>query len=122
MSYRLYARFLFFIALVSISYLALAPLDDSPVTTGWDKLNHLLAFAVLVMLLDWGYPRMPLWQYKVPVLLLYACLIEFIQAFIPYREFSLLDIVADTLGMAVYLLLRPRLGFLQLLSHERSQN
>ena len=122
MSYRLYARFLFFIALLSISYLALGPIDDSPVTTGWDKLNHLLAFAVLLMLLDWGYPRMPLWQFKVPALLFYACLIECIQAFIPYREFSLLDIVADMLGLGVYLLLRPRLRFLQSMGHDRSQS
>ena len=111
MSYRLYVRLLFFIALLTISYLALAPLDDSPITTGWDKLNHLLAFAVLLMLLDWGYPRLPLWQFKVPALLFYACLIEFIQVFIPYREFSLLDIVADAFGMTFYLLLRSRLFF-----------
>lgn len=122
MSYRLYVRLLFFIALVIISYLALAPIDDSPVTTGWDKLNHLLAFAVLLMLLDLGHPRMAFWQFKVPALLFYACLIEFIQAFIPYREFSLLDIVADMLGLGVYLLVRPCLLSSLLLSHERSQN
>ncbi len=72
-------------ALVSISYLALAPLDDSPLTTGWDKLNHLLAFAVLLLLLDLAYPHKSLWPFKVLVLLFYAFLIEFFQAFIPYR-------------------------------------
>lgn len=122
MSYRFYVRVLFFSVLAAISYLALAPLADSPVTTGWDKLNHLLAFAVLLMLLDWAYPRMPLWPFKVPALLFYACLIEFIQAFIPYREFSLFDIGADMLGLGVYLCVRPRLLSSLIFSHDRSQN
>jgi VanZ family protein len=122
LSYRLYVRLLFFIALATISYLALAPLDDSPVTTGWDKLNHLLAFAVLLMLLDWGYPVLPLWHFKLPSLLFYACLIEFIQAFIPYREFSLLDIGADMLGLGIYLIVRPRLVSSLIFNPDRSQN
>lgn len=119
MSFSLYARLLFFIALVTISCLAFAPLEDSPITTGWDKFNHLLAFAALLLLLDSAYPHKPLWTFKVPVLLFYAFLMETIQAFIPYREFSLLDIVADAFGMAVYLLLRPRLFLLHSLNHDQ---
>jgi VanZ family protein len=118
LSYQLCARLLFCIALLSISFLALAPLDDIPVSTGWDKLNHLLAFAVLLMLIDWGYPEKPLWQFKILALMCYGFLIEFIQAFIPYREFSLLDIGADMLGLGIYLLVRPRLLSALLFNHD----
>lgn len=105
----IFFRLGFFTTLVVISVLALVPLEDSSFTTGWDKLNHVLAFGVLLLLLDSAYPLLRLWQLKIPVLLFYALLIEFIQAFIPYREFSLLDIVADVVGLGVYLLLRSRL-------------
>lgn len=98
---------MFFLALAVISYLALAPLDAVSLSTGWDKLNHLLAFAVLLLLLDWAYPVMSVWPSKLLMLFTYGFLIEFAQAFIPYREFSLLDVAADCLGLVVYLLLRP---------------
>jgi len=109
----IFFRMGFFAALIVISVLALVPLEDTSLTTGWDKLNHVLAFAVLLFLLDSAYPSQRLWQLKIPVLLFYAFLIEVIQAFIPYREFSLLDIVADVVGLGLYLLLRSRLLYWQ---------
>ena len=83
------------------------PVQETVITTGWDKANHCLAFAVLLALLDNAYPAIALWSKKLPALLIYAVLIEIIQAFIPLRHFSLLDIVADASGLSLYLFVRP---------------
>ncbi len=107
MPFLMFARVLFFAALSMISYLAVAPLDAVVLSTGWDKLNHLIAFAVLILLLDYAYPRFQFWPGQIVTLLCYGFLLELAQAFIPYREFSLLDLLADALGIAFYGLCRP---------------
>lgn len=99
----------FIVAILAISYLAVLPADGVEITLGWDKLNHLFGFFVLLALLDSSIPSMPIWPRKVIYLFVYACLIELIQAFLPTREFSLLDIVADAVGLFLYVVARPRL-------------
>jgi VanZ family protein len=42
-----------------------------------------------------------------PILLSYGVLIEFYQLYVANREASWLDVIADALGMLVYLFLRP---------------
>lgn len=100
-------RLLFFSAVLVISWLAVMPLEDIPVTTGWDKLNHFVAFASLLLLLDAAYPLISLWKGKLLPLIMYGLAIETLQAFIPYREFSVVDVVANILGLGAYLLLKP---------------
>jgi VanZ family protein len=100
-------RLLFFCALLLISGLALVPLEQALVSTGWDKSNHVLAFAVLLLLLDSAYPSLPMLQGKLLLLLVYGLAIEVAQHFIPYREFSLFDVLADIVGLLVYLLIKP---------------
>lgn len=99
----------FIIALLAISVLAMLPSDGVEVTLGWDKLNHLIAFFVLLALLDSSKPSLPIWPGKVLYLFIYAWLIELVQAYLPTREFSLLDIVADVAGLYLYIALRPSL-------------
>jgi len=95
---RTLVRWAFFLCLVIVLVLSLLPPQPLP-TTGWDKANHVLAFAVLAMLGCWGYP-----QRQVPVLLgllAYGGLIELLQALTDYRTGELLDVVADGVGLVL---------------------
>ena len=92
------------VALV-VLVLALMPTVPHLPTTGWDKTNHLLAFAVLAWLGCHAYP-----QRMVSVLsglLVYGALIEILQSFTSYRFADWHDLLADGLGLVLgWLLMR----------------
>jgi VanZ family protein len=89
-------------AIVTILYFALTPVEHKIVEDINDKLNHLLAFAVLAFLADYSFPRTRLSLIKILALLGFGFLIEVLQYFLPYREFSLYDLLADGIGIAAY--------------------
>lgn len=94
-------KYLFFIAIIVIDFLAFSSSGvEDHISTGWDKLNHLLAFGVLYVLVSLGFRKWSM-KFKVVLLLIYAIHIEMIQYFIPGREFSFLDIFADGVGIAI---------------------
>lgn len=91
------------LALVGVSIMVLAlsllPLGPDAPTTGWDKTNHLLAFATLAVLGCLAYPeRIPI---TLLVLLAYGALIEVLQSFTDYRSAEWADLLADALGLVV---------------------
>ena len=89
--------------LVGIAVLAFAPLASDP-GTGNDKLNHLLAFGVLAALADRSFPGPGPgkgWG-KWVSLMAYGLLIEGVQSFLPYREASGWDLLADGAGIGLY--------------------
>ena len=89
--------------LALIAFLAFAPLASDP-GTGHDKANHILAFLVLAGLADLAYPGPGPgrgWG-KWVSLLGYGLFIETVQFFLPYREFSGWDLVADGIGIWLY--------------------
>ena len=76
-------------------------------STGWDKNNHMLAFAVLAVLGLWGYPgRMVLLLLG---LLAYGGLIEVLQSFTPDRFAEWADLLADVVGLLVGAVLASQL-------------
>lgn len=89
------------VCVLAIAYLAFAPLERLPGAPS-DKLNHLLAFAVLAWLADKSYPGRRLEPYRWMLLLGYGLTIELIQGFLPFREASLLDFAADATGVLCY--------------------
>ncbi|NEV61228.1 VanZ family protein [Thiorhodococcus minor] len=93
------------ICVLAVAYLAFAPLETPP-GFSYDKGNHLLAFFVMAWLADIGWPgrryELPRWRW----LLAYGLLIELVQRGLPFREFSSLDLLADALGIGLYVLLR----------------
>ena len=95
------------ISLVVITYLATTALEFTIVSSVYDKLNHFVAFLVLALLVDFSFPYSRFNTAKIYSLLVYGCLIEIIQHFLPHRMFSLLDIAADSLGLLAYGLLIP---------------
>lgn len=98
-------RFSFFIALIAISTLAFLP-DYSalpPIVSVSDLINHGVAFTVLTLLYRFSYTHSP--QKILFFLFSYALFIEFVQAFLPTRCASLEDIVADSVGLLIGMLL-----------------
>lgn len=91
------ARWLLALTLIAITVLALSPQQSTTIDTGWDKLNHMLAFAVLGLLALAASGRhvvMPLlW------LLGYGVVLELLQGLTPARVASPADIIADILGL-----------------------
>ena len=91
------------LCLTSIAVLAFAPLTIDP-GTGNDKINHLLAFAVLAALADGSFPGPGPgrgWA-KWASLLGYGLLIEAVQFFLPFREASGWDLLANGAGIGLY--------------------
>ena len=83
-----------------IEYLALTPQHIEILDGLWDKQNHFFAFFVLYILLSFAYQNLSILT-KIGLLLLVGFQIEATQYFIPGRFFSLLDIVADSIGIVI---------------------
>ena len=92
-------RWAFWVCALAVLVLSLMPVVPHMPSTGWDKSNHMLAFAVLAVLGLWGYPG------RMVVLLLgllaYGGLIEVLQSFTPDRFAEWADLLADALGLIV---------------------
>lgn len=87
---------------VSILLLALLPVPPQRMDTGWDKLNHLLAFGALALCVCMSEPAS--WRRRWPWLiglLGYGAAIEVLQQFIPNRQGEWGDLLADALGIAL---------------------
>lgn len=88
----------FFISLVAIEYLATTTISIPIVENSWDKLNHFIAFITLYIFMSLGFKKLLIYR-KISLLMFFAIQIEIVQSFIPSRCFSLLDIVADAIGL-----------------------
>jgi VanZ family protein len=105
-------RVTFVLVILLISYLAFSRIEETildPLSFINDKIEHSAAFLFLAFLLDFAQPHQAWGQRKWLPLLGYGLLIELVQYFIPYREFSLWDLAADALGLAVYPMFFPLL-------------
>lgn len=98
------------VAVIAITSLALLPPPQVPISTGWDKLNHSLAFFVLAILADHTWPRRDFWRWSTLLLLAYGVGIEIAQSLTPNRDSSLLDILANGVGIVMYGLVRMWAG------------
>jgi VanZ family protein len=89
--------------LCTITGLALMPAPPPQANLGWDKLNHLAAFATLAVVAVLG--RVGPYARVGGVLLAYGALIEVLQSFTPTRSAEWADLLADSVGIALGLLL-----------------
>jgi len=90
----------FYINFFIIEYLALTPQHIAVLDGLWDKQNHFIAFFALYVLLSFAYSHFSTLK-KIALLLLFGFQIEATQYFIPGRFFSILDIVADGIGIII---------------------
>lgn len=92
-------RWAFWLCLLAVLVMALMrPVQFMP-TTGWDKSNHVLAFAVLAVLGCLSYPGRA--ARVVLGIFAYGAFIEVLQSFTSYRSADLVDLFADTVGLGI---------------------
>ena len=92
-------RACFWMCVVAVLVLSLMPPTPHMPSTGWDKANHALAFAVLAWL---GCSAWPGRTTRVLCgLLAFGVLIEGLQSLTPYRVAEWADLLADVLGLAL---------------------
>ena len=95
-----YFKIALLICVLSIEYLATTTREIEIVSGMWDKSNHFMAFFVLYILLSFAYQHMKIFH-KILWLMAFAIQIEVVQYFIEGRFFSFMDVVADTIGMLI---------------------
>jgi VanZ family protein len=95
-------QLLFWLLVLAVLYLALAPAPPKGVSTGWDKANHSLAFMALSAAGFFAYAgtRTRLAWLQVALLALGGG-IEIAQYFDPPRSAEWQDWLADAVGMAI---------------------
>src|SRR5438132_12906328 len=91
--------FLFWSCALAVLVLSLLPPSVQVPSTGWDKSNHLLAFAILAVLGLRAYPGRS--GTVLAALLAYGGLIEVLQSLTSYRSADWQDLIADALGLAL---------------------
>lgn len=91
------SRWLLAVAMLALMVLSLMPASVDLPSTGWDKSNHMLGFAVLAVLGHFAWPRRR-WPMLLG-LLAYGGLIEVLQSFTPDRFAEYGDLVADGAGL-----------------------
>jgi len=98
-------RVCFYGALLAGCVLAFSPLDRALHANFDDKLLHYAGFFVLGLLSFLSHPRVPL-IWLALMLSGFGLFIEVVQAYIPFRSFSLADWAADAAGAcSAYLLI-----------------
>lgn len=103
---RLAWRLLLATLLVAIGWLALTPNPPPATGLGWDKANHVLAFAALALCAGRGFGLGGGLALRVALaLLVYGAAIELAQSQIPGRSAETRDLLADAVGIGIGLLL-----------------
>ena len=97
------------VAVILITFLTTARIPSEVGGAVNDKLSHALAFFALALLTDFSFADSRLGLKKVSALFAYGTIIELIQHQLPYREFSLADLVANGMGIFAYWLSIPLL-------------
>lgn len=89
-----------------ISFLALSPAPPASIDTGWDKLNHLAAFAALAFAAALSAQASARHAHRSALALLaYGGLIEVLQNRMPPRQGEWADLLADSIGILLGLAL-----------------
>ncbi len=103
-----YVLLLTWLYVAAVLYLSLAPLPAGiPLFPYVDKLEHFLAYALMMALFAWVYIK-PRWRLAHAVFCLgLGVIIEFMQKAGGLREFELGDMLANALGVGLCLLIWP---------------
>ena len=92
------------VCVLAIAYLAFTPVE-TPSGGHMDKVYHALAFAVMAWLAHGGFPGRNTAPLRWALLIGYGLVIELVQSQLPFRDFSLLDLLADLGGIVIYSLI-----------------
>jgi VanZ family protein len=92
-------RSLLLVTMLALLALSLMPPSPQMPSTGWDKSNHALGFAVLALLAHRAWPGRTL--LVLSALLSYGALIEILQSFTPDRFAEWGDLLASGIGLLI---------------------
>ena len=81
------------------AYLSLQPAGSGPEIHIWDKALHFFGYFVLMLLCELAFKPGHQIVLKLVLVVLYGLLIEGLQYFVPGREVSLLDALANLSGI-----------------------
>ncbi len=98
-------QLLLLLMLIFVAWVSLTPVYEPKPMLINDKLAHFLAYAMLAVTSDHAYATTRYSLKKVAMLFTFGVFIEIAQHFIPGREFSLLDMLANFSGLMLYGLL-----------------
>jgi VanZ family protein len=99
-------RWLLLLLAMAITFLALVPTPPRQMDLGWDKLNHLAAFAALGLCAVFGWRSSRAARFSVLLALLaFGGVIELLQLRIPNRSGNWADLGADAIGIGLGALL-----------------
>lgn len=114
------ARLVLGLSLLLITGMALTPTPGEIQQSVNDKLGHVVAFLLLAFLVHASWPGLRFGWRQASALLGYGVALEIAQYFIPSRSFSVLDMLADSAGIALYILLIPfvRILLLKIMNKE----
>lgn len=96
------------VSIAAILYLATTSASYPIPAAANDKVNHIIAFIELTIVTRLAWPRLSAYWY-VPALLGFGFGLEAVQASLPYRDFSMADVLADAFGIAIGMLPWPGL-------------
>lgn len=102
-------------------WVATKKLEFPPEVNINDKLIHIVVFFGFAVLVDLASSRKPFWLWKGLPLLVYGVGIEVMQYFMPFRSFSIMDMVADLAGILIYFLLKIIVIYMVKLNSDNSK-
>ena len=94
---------------IGIAILSLLPPKSIEKIGEHDKINHFIAYAVLSLNVGLVVKKLKTYLLCLPLIIGYGILLEYCQGFVPGRQPSLLDALANSIGVSIgfilYLLL-----------------
>ena len=93
-------QFFWFLSIILVSYLSLIPRIQIPYEfSGADKLGHFLAYLWLGILPFFGFARLRVAFTGALLMILLGVGLEFVQSYVPGRNFSVADMAANCAGV-----------------------
>ncbi len=104
MFWRLLCVVQFYMLLVIYTYLGLTPHPENSVPVFNDLLMHFTGYCVAAVSISFARPTWPIWQ-RAAFLIAYSIAVEIGQHFNPPRTFSGMDILANSCGVFLGLII-----------------
>ena len=99
----------FLVLLILSLYLSLMPAQASGLMLSNDKLIHGMSYFLFMMALDFSWRSGRVLWVKFLFAFVYSSLLEYGQNFVPSRQMSIEDIIANGLGICLFVLVVPLL-------------
>ena len=90
---------------IGIAILSLLPPKSIEKIGEHDKINHFIAYAVLSLNVGLVVKRLKTYLFCLPSLIGYGLLLEYLQGFVPGRQPSWLDALANACGVVIGLII-----------------